>query len=326
MAYGDYYSWRPYVSVAQRRRQAEREMQKLRKGGHPVSPVVIAGRAIAGTFWGKAWCDNLECYSDFSNRLPRGRTYVRNGSVVDLQIGPGEVSALVSGSDIYRVAVKVSAVPKPRWTSICADCAGAIDSLVELLQGRFSKGVMERICRRQTGLFPAPAEIRFSCSCPDWASMCKHVAAVLYGIGARLDEQPELLFKLRRVDEKDLIAKAGKGLPLSKKGPAQEKVLAAEGLSEMFGLEMGTAADVQAPAAARVSIRPSKAHRPPKAAPAPDEVTISAKPAGRRASMKKTTEKKTEKTKAEKTTKKKRPPKTRAKPKTGTGRRRVRQR
>ena len=119
--------------------------------------------------------------------------------------------------------MKVAAVPKARWKSICTDCAGAIDSLVELLQGRFSKGVMERICQQKTGLFPAPAEIQFSCSCPDWASMCKHVAAVLYGIGARLDEQPELLFTLRKVDEKDLIAKAGKGVPLSKKGPADDR-------------------------------------------------------------------------------------------------------
>ena len=237
-----YYQWRPYVSVAERRRKAEREMQRLRKKGHPVAPIVIDGRVIARTFWGKAWCDNLERYSDYSNRLPRGRTYVRNGSVVDLQIAPGEVNALVSGSEIYRVAVKVSAVPKARWTSICADCAGVIDSLVELLQGRFSKGVMERICQQRIGLFPAPAEIQFSCSCPDWASMCKHVAAVLYGSGARLDEQPELLFTLRKVDGKDLIAKAGKGLPLSKKGPAKDRVLAADDLSALFGLEMGTPA------------------------------------------------------------------------------------
>lgn len=241
-----FYEWRPYVPVAERRRKAEREMQKLKKKGHPVSPVVIEGRTIAQTFWGKAWCDNLERYSDFSNRLPRGRTYVRNGSVVDLQVTPGEVSAIVSGSELYKVAVKVSTVPKPRWTSICRDCAGAIDSLVELLQGRFSKGVMERICQQKTGLFPAPAEIEFSCSCPDWASMCKHVAAVLYGIGARLDERPELLFKLRKVDEKELIAKAGRGLPLAKTGPAAEKVLSTGGLSELFGLEMEAAATVAA--------------------------------------------------------------------------------
>src|SRR5713226_5263829 len=159
----DFYGWRPYVSVAERRRQALSEMAKLRKKGHPVSPVIVEGRTIVKTFWGKAWCENLERYSDFSNRLPRGRTYVRNGSVLDLQIAPGEVKALVSGSEIYKAVVKVSGVPKGRWTSICTDCAGAIDSLVELLQGRFSKGVMERVCRQKTGLLPSPDEIHLSC-------------------------------------------------------------------------------------------------------------------------------------------------------------------
>ena len=233
--------WKPYVPVAERKRKAEREMQKLRKKGHPVSPVVVEGRAIANTFWGKAWCDNLERYSDYSNRLPRGRTYVRNGSVVDLQIAEGGVAAMVSGSSMYQVTVKVTAVPKARWTALCGGCAGAIDSLVELLQGRFSKAVMERICQQKTGLFPAPTEIEFTCSCPDWASMCKHVAAVLYGIGTRLDERPELLFKLRKVDEKDLIAKAASGLPVSKRRPAAGKVLLSDGLSELFNLEMGAA-------------------------------------------------------------------------------------
>jgi uncharacterized Zn finger protein len=279
MGYYDYYGWKPYVSVAERRRKAEREMRKLRKKGHPVSPVVIDGRTIARTFWGKAWCDNLERYSDFSNRLPRGRTYVRNGSVVDLQIAPGEVTARVAGSSLYKVAVKVSAVPKARWTSICADCAGAIDSLVELLQARFSKGVMERICQQKTGLFPAPAEIEFSCSCPDWASMCKHVAAVFYGVGARLDEQPELLFKLRKVDEKDLIAKAGKGLPLSKKGPVEDKVLAADGLSELFGLEIGVSTEepvsevTSAPKKKSWSRRAAKPRLEPTAVAAPAKTT-----------------------------------------------------
>jgi len=259
-------------------------MQKLRKKGHPVSPVAIAGRTIARTFWGKAWCDNLERYSDFSNRLPRGRTYVRNGSVLDLQIAPGEVKALVSGSAIYKVAVKVAAVPKARWASICADCAGAIDSLVELLQGRFSKGVMERICRQTTGLFPSPAEIQFSCSCPDWASMCKHVAAVLYGIGARLDGQPDCLFTLRKVDEKDLIARAGSGLPLSRKGPAEDKVLAAKGLSELFGLEMAATAEVPVLETTRPAAKPARVRRAVKAEPVPDGAGPAAKPRRSRAS------------------------------------------
>ena len=235
----DYYGgWAPYVSVAERRRKAQREMEKRKKQGHSVSPVIIEGRIIAKTFWGKAWCDNLERYSDYANRLPRGRTYVRNGSVVDLQITPGEIHAHVSGSSLYKVALKVTPVAKARWDSICKDCAGTIDSLVELLQGRLSKGVMERMCRQGQGLFPSPAEIRLSCSCPDWADMCKHVAAVLYGIGARFDHQPELLFRLRGVDEKDLIAGVSKTAPLSKQGPSAGRVLGDEDLSAMFGLDM----------------------------------------------------------------------------------------
>lgn len=213
-------------------------MEKRRKKGQTVSPVLLQGRAIVKTFWGKAWCENLERYSDYANRLPRGRTYVRNGSVIHLQIGPGTIEALVSGSSIYEVAVKVTPVAKKRWAAICADCAGGIDSLVELLQARFSKGVMERICRQETGLFPSPDEIEFSCSCPDWAGMCKHVAAVLYGIGARLDEQPELLFHLHKVNREDLIANAGKQLPLAKNSPAASRILGGEDLSGIFGLEL----------------------------------------------------------------------------------------
>src|SRR3989442_1644858 len=194
-----FYGWRPYVSVAQRRRQAASEMAKLKKKGHPVSPVVVEGRTIVKTFWGKAWCENLERYSDYSNRLPRGRSYVRNGSVIDLQIATGAVTALVSGSRVYEVKVNVVPVPPVRWKAICTDCSGAIDSVIELLRGHLSNAVMSRLCQEKTGLFPSPSEIKFQCSCPDSARMCKHLAAVLYGIGARLDERPELLFVLRNV-------------------------------------------------------------------------------------------------------------------------------
>jgi len=241
MDYYDYYGFRPYVSVAARRVQAARELAKLQKKGRKISPVAIEGRKIARTFWGEAWCDNLERYSDYANRLPRGRTYVRNGSVVDLQVGPGRVTALVSGSTMYDVKVTVGPVPRARWSAICTDCSGAIDSLVELLQGRFSKGVMARLCEQKTGLFPSPKDIIFTCSCPDWASMCKHVAAVLYGIGARLDHQPELLFMLRKVDQQDLIANAGADLSKKGKGPAGAKMLGSDDLSEMFGIEMAPA-------------------------------------------------------------------------------------
>ena len=233
-----YGGWAPYVPVAERRRQATREMEKLRKKGQSVDPVVISGRTIASTFWGKAWCKNLESYRDFENRLPRGRTYVCNGSVIDLQIVSKEVRAMVSGSSIYQVKVSVAALPQAVWRAICEDCSVGIDSLVELLQGRFNKGVMDRLCRQENGLFPKPSEIKFSCSCPDSASMCKHIAAVLYGIGSRLDEKPELLFLLREVNHTDLLAHIDTAVPLAKQEPEAGKLLETDDISQLFGLDM----------------------------------------------------------------------------------------
>jgi uncharacterized Zn finger protein len=255
MAYGDYdfYGFRPYVSAASRRAAAARQLAKLKKTGRTVTPVVIEGRKIAKTFWGEAWCENLERYSDFANRLPRGRSYVRNGSVVDLQLQPGRVIALVSGSSMYQVNVTVVPVPQARWSAICNDCSGAIDSLIELLQGRLSNGVMTRLCDEKAGLFPSPKDIRFTCSCPDWAFMCKHVAAVLYGIGARLDQEPELLFTLRQINQADLVANAGTRLSKAPKRPARARVLAADDLSAMFGIDMAPPAT---PAQARAKVVP----------------------------------------------------------------------
>ena len=233
-----FYGWKPYVSVDQRRRKAEGITARLKKKGQALSPVTAERGTITKTFWGKSWCDNLERYSDYENRLPRGRTYLRNGSVIDLNIGAGVVSAQVMGSDLYKITVNIAAVSKKQWQAIGTDCAGSIDSLVELLQGRLSKSVMERICRPGTGLFPTPKEIKFDCSCPDWAAMCKHVAAVFYGVGVRLDQQPELLFTLRRVDAKELVARAGAGLPLPKKGPSATKVLDGAKIAGIFGIEI----------------------------------------------------------------------------------------
>ncbi|MBF0629162.1 MAG: H-NS histone family protein [Magnetococcales bacterium] len=260
--------WAPYVPVAERRRKAMREVEKMRKKGQPVAPVVIEGRLIATTFWGKAWCANLESYRDYENRLPRGRTYVRNGSVIDLQIAAKEVRAVVSGSSIYQVKVSVAALPQAVWRAICADCSAGIDSLVELLQGRFNKGVMDRLCRQDNGLFPKPSEIQFSCSCPDYASMCKHIAAVLYGMGSRLDENPELLFLLREVNHTDLLAHMDTAVPLAKQAPEAGRLLETDDISQLFGLDMAegsVALEVPRPLAKIVKPTPAKISTKPPA-------------------------------------------------------------
>ena len=233
------YGWAPYVPVAERRRRARAAMKKRAARGHPVDPVVIEGRAIATTPWGKAWCANLEAYSDFANRLPRGRTYARNGSVVDLQLRPGAIEAHVAGSSLYRVAITVTQIKAQAWKAMCRDCAGGIDSVVELLRGRLDKAVMRRLCRQEDGLFPRPRQFRFACDCPDWATMCKHVAAALYGVGNRLDHRPELLFTLRGVDPDDLIGSAGADLARTGAAADGERILKEDDLGALFGLELG---------------------------------------------------------------------------------------
>ena len=259
----NYFRWQPYVPVAERRRQAERKLAKLKKQGQSIAPVAIEGRIIGKTFWGKSWCSNLERYSDYENRVPRGRTYVRNGSVVDLQIGKGEVTAMVAGSELYTIRIAIAPVNTARWKAICRDCAGSIDSLVELLQGRLARGVMDRVCRQGDGLFPAPGEIKLSCSCPDWADMCKHVAAALYGVGARLDHKPQLLFVLRGVDENELIAGAGKDVSLTKAAPRAGKVLDGD-VAALFGLEMAEPADSAPPVPAAAKTKEPRQSGTPK--------------------------------------------------------------
>jgi len=247
-----------YVPVAERRRQAERKLKALAKQGRPISPIKIQGRVIAKSFWGQSWCVNLERYSDFASRLPRGRSYVRNGSVVDLQIAKGKVTAMVAGSELYKIEITIAPVAAARWKAICRDCAGSVDSVVELLQGQLAKAVMDRVCREGDGLFPSPAEITLACSCPDWAGMCKHVAAALYGVGARLDQEPRLLFVLRDVNEDDLLS--AQDLTLTKPAADPAKLLADDDVA-LFGLDM---ADVAPAPAQACDNKPGKAQRTAK--------------------------------------------------------------
>ena len=223
----------------QRRAQAAREVAKRTKKGQEVTPVRIEGRTIATTFWGQAWCTNLEGYSDFANRLPRGRTYVRNGSVVHLKIDKGRIEALVSGSELYEIQIDIAALPKQDWHALKERSAGKIGSLVELLQGKLSKAVMELVTARDQGLFPKPKEIKMRCSCPDYAGMCKHLAAVMYGVGNRLDSSPELLFVLRGVDHLELIEQAIPTAPI--KATSSAPTIATDDLGAIFDIEIGDA-------------------------------------------------------------------------------------
>ncbi len=275
MAYGYYYGFAPYVPVAERRKRAARKLAQLRKKGHQPKPVQIDGRAIATTFWGKAWCDHLESQADLANRLPRGRRYVRNGSVIDLEIAEGEVRALVSGNEIYQVKVRIRPLAAARWKAVRRQCAGQIGTVVELLAGKFSSAVMEVLCHGQKGLLPGTRETAMSCSCPDGAWLCKHLAAALYGVGARLDLAPELLFTLRGVDGAELVAAAGKAGGLASAAPAGGAI-AREHLAEIFGIEM----EAPVPRARAAGVRP-----PPRATkrPAPRKSRPAGRAAGERA-------------------------------------------
>ena len=259
-----WYSDRRYVPVAERRARGSKKIAKLRKSGRDIKPIEIEGRTIAKTFWGKAWCENLEAYSDYANRLPRGRTYARNGSILDLQIERGQIDALVNGTSLYKITLRISPLPDAQWAAIRKSCAGQIDSLVEMLRGELSNGVMEVVTRAGTGLFPSPKEIDLSCSCPDWAVMCKHVAATLYGVGARLDHEPEMLFSLRGVDPAEMVEEAiDHGMAQRRQG--RGRVLAAGNLSSVFGVDIDFSDEVP-PSPTKPLRKPKTTTRKAKAA------------------------------------------------------------
>jgi uncharacterized Zn finger protein len=244
-----YWGWKPYVPVAKRRAQAAKAAKQLaKKRGRELQPITIEGRKIATTFWGAAWCDSLEDHSDYENRLPRGRTYVRNGSVIDLDIQRGRVEALVSGSEIYKVRVEIERLKPARWKQLKSDCSESIDSLLDLLAGRLSDGVMRRLTHPESGLFPLPREIKMSCSCPDSAGLCKHLAAVLYGVGARLDGEPQLLFVLRGVDHAELVSQAVAEGNLETALSGSGDSFVGTDLGAMFGIELDSNSAAEAPA------------------------------------------------------------------------------
>ncbi len=241
-----------YISVAQRRLKNAKAAKKLtgKSGKRNITPIIISGRSITQTWWGKEWCKNLERYSDYANRLPRGRSYVRHGAVLHLEINPGTVNALVQGSRgaPYKVEIKISRLPESSWNQAIKVCSGKINSLKDLMAGKFPKDLMESFTEKGTGLFPSPKEITLGCSCPDWAVMCKHVAAVLYGVGARIDENPSLFFTLRRVNQEELLDVAVKGAAeelVSRAENKSSRVIDDTDLADVFGIEME---DIKIPA------------------------------------------------------------------------------
>ena len=238
-----HYGYFEYVSVAEKKVRNQKAIEKLRKKNPDIAPVVISGKKLAATWWGIAWNDNLESYSDYANRMGRGRSYVRHGAILDLQIAPAKITALIQGSEKkpYEITIAIKPLTKAAWEQITKACEGKIESLQELIDGKFPKALSELFTARGVGLFPAPKEITLGCSCPDYATMCKHVAAALYGVGARLDENPALFFILRNVNIDELVSKAivQKSETLLKKSAKKSgRVIEEDDISDMFGIEM----------------------------------------------------------------------------------------
>lgn len=265
-----YWGYPEYVSVAEKKAKAARKLREFARKNPNIRPVVIEGGKIALTWWGKAWNLNLEQYADYSNRIGRGRSYVRNGAVLDLQIERGEVNALVQGSHAqpYSVCVKIQTLKKDIWNQIKSACEDTLESFQELLAGKFPKALGEIFTSRNTGLFPAPREINFSCSCPDWASMCKHVAAVLYGVGARLDEDPKLFFRLRDADISKLIKQTVTGKTeklLEKASRKSGRIIEDADISSVFGIDIEEPAAIlgRKPSESKPTGKKTKAAAPP---------------------------------------------------------------
>ncbi|MBM9519506.1 hypothetical protein JWG39_06690 [Desulforhopalus vacuolatus] len=259
-----------YVTVAEKKARAEKKLKQLRKKMPDIAPVIIEGSTLARTWWGKSWNRNLERYADYSNRIGRGKSYVRHGAVLDLKIEGGRVTALVQGTRArpYEVVIHIEPVKKADWDKIRKQCQNELRSLTDLVAGKFPKELGEIFLAEGKGLFPTPEEISFDCSCPDWASMCKHVAAVLYGVGVRLDEDPLMFFTLRQVDTEELVARAVQektGDLLARANQKSSRVLGDADLSGLFGIDMDIQPDF---ASTSEAARPKKSRREKKAAPA----------------------------------------------------------
>lgn len=232
--------WWQYEDARERKDKIQRQIEKRRKRGERFEALAApAGKQkLCTTFWGQSWCQNLESYQDYETRLPRGRSYLRQGNVYNLEIEPQSIRAVVAGSELYETSVNIQPLPKKRWQEIVAEGTGQVGSMLDLLAGKLGDDLMRMLTDHERGLFPKPKEIRFDCSCPDHAEMCKHVAAVLYGVGVLLDTKPDLLFTLRGVDQAELLSHASSTAITDLSATAGD--LAGTDLSALFGIDLGS--------------------------------------------------------------------------------------
>ena len=234
-----YYGFAEYVPVAEKKANALNAIKKLKEKDPNISPVIIEG-TLGKTWWSKSWNKNLESYADYSNRISRGKSYVRQHCVVDLKISKGEIFSKVQGSRIkpYDIEIKIETLTKEAMNHVLMSCQKSIESIEQLVEGKFPKGLETLICDKNEGLFPSPKAIQFSCTCPDYAVMCKHVAATLYGIGVRLEEDPLLFFELRDIDINGLIKKSIEEKlenMLKHAGDKSDRTIEDDNIEDLFG-------------------------------------------------------------------------------------------
>lgn len=197
-----------YISISDQKAMALKSKKRLEKNlNRSLEPIILASTKLATSWWGKMWNTNLERYAEYSNRIGRGKTYVKNELVIDLQIEESKVFAYVQGKrrDPYQIAIYIDPTKPGLIEQIKEKCQGKLDTVEELLEGKFSKEISSIFMIQGAGLFPEPKEIKFRCSCPDYTSCCKHVSAVLYGIGSKLDVNPLLFFTLRGINLDDFL-------------------------------------------------------------------------------------------------------------------------
>ncbi|TDD18652.1 hypothetical protein E1218_25585, partial [Kribbella turkmenica] len=182
-----------------------------RKGedaGLPAAKGPGSRRPFGATWWGRAWLEALEQRARLDpNRLSRGRSYARRGSVLDLTVSPGEVEAFVQGSRVtpYQVTVRIRAFTTAEWDAVLDVVSAQIGRVAALLDGELPPEVVDDVHAAGLDLLPGAGEVLTNCSCPDFAVPCKHSAAVCYLIADALDDDPFALLLLRGRPRDDLL-------------------------------------------------------------------------------------------------------------------------